>query len=85
MLGSNLHAFTEFIFLIVRVINTNDVHSGVEILWSPMRFPPFSTSSSYHNFHHAKDSANSYASYTFIWDHLTGSADNYHKYIYKLE
>ena len=71
-------------FIMIRVTNTNEVHSGVEFLWSPMRLPPFSNSASFHNFHHSKNSG-AYSSYTFIWDHLTGNADDYHRHIYKLE
>lgn len=84
LLGSNLHVFSYFMFIVIRVTNTNEVHSGVEILWSPMRFPPFSNSASFHNFHHSKN-AGAYSSYTFIWDHLTDNVGDYHRHIYKLE
>jgi len=84
LLGSSLHIFVYFMYIMVRIANTNEVHSGVEFLWSPTRLPPFSNSASFHNFHHSKN-VGAYASYTFIWDHLTGNVEEYHRHIYKLE
>src|SRR6185312_4993463 len=67
LLGSNIHFFTFLMWGTVRLGETLDGHCGYEFSWSPFRLVPFSTSASYHNFHHSHNVGN-YSSFFLIWD-----------------
>ena len=66
-LSGYLHIVTLNGFLVFRLLETHEGHSGYDFPWSPFKIFPFSTDSSYHNFHHLKNLGN-YGSFFNIWD-----------------
>ena len=67
ILGKRMHFCTFLIWGIVRLGETLDGHCGYEFSWSPYRLIPFSTSASYHDFHHSHNMGN-YSSFFSFWD-----------------
>lgn len=72
LLGSNMHFYTFLLWLLIRLGETIDGHSGYEFSWSPYRLVPFSTSASYHEFHHSHNVGN-YSSFFSLWDTVFSS------------
>jgi sterol desaturase/sphingolipid hydroxylase (fatty acid hydroxylase superfamily) len=77
ILGQKMHMFTVVCWLIVRLGETLDGHCGYEFSWSPYRLIPFSTSASYHDFHHSHNVGN-YSSFFSIWDTVFGTNKIYY-------
>lgn len=69
VLHGKLHIVTLNAFVVFRLIETNEGHSGYDFPWSPYKVFPFSTDSSYHNYHHLKNMGN-YGSFFKIWDSI---------------
>lgn len=72
LLGSNMHFVTFMLWVLMRLGETIDGHSGYEFSWSPYRLMPLSTSASYHEFHHSYNVGN-YSSFFSIWDTVFGT------------
>mgnify|MGYP000958346915 FL=1 len=72
ILGSRLHISTYFFYVVLKVMITNEVHSGYEVHWNPIRVLPFVNGASCHNFHHSHN-VGAYGGYTYTWDYLTGN------------
>lgn len=83
ILGNRCHFVTHLIWNIVRIFESLDGHCGYEFSWSPYRLIPFSTSASYHAFHHSHNIGN-YSSFFSLWDTLTGSNSIYYKHQEKI-
>jgi sterol desaturase/sphingolipid hydroxylase (fatty acid hydroxylase superfamily) len=79
ILGKNMHFCTFLIWGIVRIGETLDGHSGYEFSWSPYRLIPFSTSASYHAFHHSHNVGN-FSSFFSLWDTIFGQNKTYYQY-----
>jgi sterol desaturase/sphingolipid hydroxylase (fatty acid hydroxylase superfamily) len=71
ILGYNMHFTTFLLWSLVRLGETLDGHCGYEFSWSPYRLIPFSTSASYHNFHHSHNIGN-FSSFFSLWDTIFG-------------
>ena len=68
-----VHAVSFLNWINVRMLETHEGHSGIELPFSPFGVLPFSTGGEYHSFHHEKNSGN-YGSMTSIWDDLFGTS-----------
>jgi sterol desaturase/sphingolipid hydroxylase (fatty acid hydroxylase superfamily) len=58
ILGKNMHFCTLLMWTVLRIFETLDGHCGYEFSWSPYRLMPFSTSATYHDFHHSHNFGN---------------------------
>ena len=74
-----MHFVTFLLWGLVRLGETLDGHCGYEFSWSPYRLIPFSTSASYHNFHHSHNVGN-YSSFFSLWDTIFGQNKAYYQY-----
>jgi len=66
------HISTFWIWILWRLGETIDAHSGYDIPWSPYRILPYSTSPKRHEQHHRKTVYN-YGSWFTFWDILMGT------------
>ncbi len=83
LLGKRMHLFTAFMWVILRVSETTDGHSGYEFSWSPFRLLPMSGSSEFHNYHHLSFKGN-YASFFTYMDRIFGTVNTqYEKFVSK--
>lgn len=69
---SKVHLITWFTWVFYRTMNTGEGHSGYNIPWTPFRIIPFSSTSTFHDFHHLKNQGN-FGSFFVIWDTLLGT------------
>eukprot|EP00030_Apusomonadida_sp_AF-17_P005896 a676613_317.p1 GENE.a676613_317~~a676613_317.p1 ORF type:complete len:322 (-),score=116.69 a676613_317:21-959(-) len=79
MLGPMLlidHLLTLWIWLVVRLFQTIEVHSGYDFPWSLNRWIPFWGGAIFHDFHHEKFDGN-YSSTFTLWDKVFGTDDKY--------
>lgn len=79
ILGKNIHLYTVMVWGVLRMGETLDGHSGYEFSWSPYRLIPFSTSASYHAFHHSHNIGN-FSSFFSLWDTYFGSNKVFYQY-----
>lgn len=79
-MGKNVHIISLMLYLIYRILEGHDIHSGYEFPWNVFRFIPFSTDATYHHFHHSKRIGN-YSSSLIIWDSLLNSNVVYFKHL----
>lgn len=84
LLGSRMHLVTVATWLIMRVGETVDGHSGYEFSWSPYRMLPFASSSEYHNYHHSHNIGN-YESWFSVWDTICGTNKSFNKFRKEVE
>jgi len=84
ILGTQVHFLTYYIWLVIRLMETVDGHSGYEFSWSPYRLLPLSGSSIYHNYHHSNNIGNFCSLFTYL-DTLFGTNKSYYKYLSKKE
>jgi sterol desaturase/sphingolipid hydroxylase (fatty acid hydroxylase superfamily) len=66
------HLFTMLTWVIYRIGETVDGHSGIDWPGSPFRVLPFSDSATAHDLHHSRNTGN-YGSATDLWDRLYGT------------
>ena len=66
------HYWTLWQWMMLRVGETVDGHSGYEFPWSPYRLLPMSGSSTGHEFHHSHNVGN-FGSFFSYWDRLCGT------------
>ena len=79
ILGEKMHFATFLLWVFVRIGESLDGHSGYEFSWSPYRLIPFSTSASYHNFHHSHNVGN-FSSFFSLWDTIFGCNKAYYQF-----
>lgn len=84
LLKKRMHFYTAMIWMFARSWETTDGHSGYEFPWSPFRLLPFSTSATYHDFHHSHNVGNYSSMFTF-WDTVFGLNVEYYSYWQKLK
>lgn len=80
ILGKRMHFTTAMLWALVRTFEAIDGHCGYEFSWSPYRLIPFSTSASYHDFHHSHNVGN-FSSFFSFWDTLFGQNKNFYTYL----
>ena len=74
-----LHIITVFFWLIVRLFQTVDAHSGYDFPWNLRHFLPFWAGADFHDHHHMVFLGN-YASSFRIWDYICGTDTRYRKW-----
>lgn len=82
ILKSRLHVISLVTWMTLRLIETNDGHSGYEFPISMFKAIPFMSDPSYHNYHHLKNIGN-YGSFTWIWDTIFQTNSEFYKYTEK--
>lgn len=60
----------------LRMMETHEGHSGLELPFSPFGVFPFAMGGEYHSFHHEKNTGN-YGSFTSLWDRVFGTDQPY--------
>jgi methylsterol monooxygenase/4-alpha-methyl-delta7-sterol-4alpha-methyl oxidase len=75
---SRVHIITWLTWVFIRTMNTGEGHSGYNFPWSPFRVIPFSSTSTFHDFHHYKNLGN-YGSFMILWDAIFGTHRAYMK------
>lgn len=75
VLGKRVHLATFLLWVVLRVAETTDGHSGYEFSWSPFRLLPMSGSSEYHHYHHVSFKGN-YSSFFTYLDRIFGTVNN---------
>ena len=78
ILGKRCHVVTFWLWVVVRISETCDGHSGFDFPWSPFRLLPMSTNGRYHDYHHAENIGN-YGSFMTIWDTVFGTNTKYYQ------
>ena len=78
LLKGNLHVVTLNIFIILRIVESTEGHSGYDFPWSCFKIFSFSTDSAYHNYHHLKNNGN-YADIFTFWDTIFGTNKDYYQ------
>ncbi|CAI5784134.1 methylsterol monooxygenase 1 [Podarcis lilfordi] len=78
------HVILLWAWLICRLLEIIDVHSGYDIPLNPLHLVPFYTGARFHDFHHMNSIGN-YASTFTWWDKLFGTDSQYNSYREKLE
>jgi len=78
------HVFTMHVWVIFRLLQTIECHTGYDFPWSPRQWIPFYGGSEYHDFHHETFKGN-YASTLIIWDYVFGTDVQYRNRRKKLE
>jgi len=66
------HLLTLWCWLVVRLWETIEDHSGYEIPWNPLNFIPFWGGAVHHDYHH-KEFEGNYASVFTFWDWVFGT------------
>ncbi|KAI0699497.1 C-4 methyl sterol oxidase [Cerioporus squamosus] len=75
----DLHIVTVYIWIILRLFQAVDAHSGYDFPWSLQHILPFWSGAEHHDFHHMAFVNN--FSTSFRWfDHLFGTDDKYREY-----
>ena len=75
-----MHIITWFTWVFYRTLTTCEGHSGYEIPWSPLRYIPFSSTPTYHDYHHNKNVGN-FSSFSLLWDTVFGTNAKFFKHI----
>ncbi|GAA95707.1 uncharacterized protein L969DRAFT_615736 [Mixia osmundae IAM 14324] len=74
--GGNLHIFTMYIFVLLRLSQAIDAHSGYDMPWSLHHWIPFWAGADHHDWHHEKFTS-CYSSSFRHWDHWFGTDLSY--------
>eukprot|EP00158_Paraphelidium_tribonemae_P001352 Partr_v1_DN24292_c0_g1_i1_m36806 putative C-4 methylsterol oxidase len=75
----DLHLITVFAWLIVRLVQTVDAHSGYDFPWSLHKWFPLWAGAEFHDHHHMAFNGN-YGSFFRFWDMVTGTDSRYQKW-----
>ena len=73
LLVGRTHAFTVAMWVVVRVVESLDAHSGFDFPWVPHRLWPWAAAAAEHDAHHSMNTGN-YGSFLTLWDTLMGTA-----------
>ncbi|KAJ7638427.1 hypothetical protein FB45DRAFT_1054718 [Roridomyces roridus] len=81
---SNLHIFTMYVWITLRLFQAIDAHSGYDFPWSLQHILPFWAGAEHHDFHHMAFTNN--FSTSFRWcDFIGGTDDKYRAYAKRLK
>ncbi|KAF8804072.1 C4-methyl sterol oxidase [Phlegmacium glaucopus] len=75
----NLHLLTVFIWIVLRLFQAIDAHSGYDFPWSLNRIIPFWSGAEHHDFHHMAFTNNFSTSFRW-WDRIFGTDVKYREY-----
>jgi len=71
------HLFTLWVWLLVRLYQTVEAHSGYDFPWSPTKLIPFWGGAIFHDFHHETFSGNFSSTFTYM-DYVFGTSKQYY-------
>lgn len=74
-----VHINTIAIWLILRIYDAYNGHSGYMFSWTPIQILPFCTYEDFHDFHHSHNCGN-FSSQLRIWDILFGTNQRFKEY-----
>ncbi|KAF7973796.1 hypothetical protein HWV62_20368 [Athelia sp. TMB] len=80
----NLHIFTVYVWITLRLFQAIDAHSGYDFPWSLQHIIPFWSGAEHHDFHHMAFTNNFSTSFRW-WDRILGTDDKYRVYRKKVE
>ncbi|PPQ68122.1 hypothetical protein CVT24_002948 [Panaeolus cyanescens] len=75
----NLHIITVYLWIVLRLFQAIDAHSGYDFPWSLHNFVPFWSGAEHHDFHHMAFTNNFSTSFRW-WDRIFGTDDKYRAY-----
>ncbi|TFK38449.1 C4-methyl sterol oxidase [Crucibulum laeve] len=75
----NLHIVTVYIWIVLRLFQAIDAHSGYDFPWSLQHILPFWSGAEHHDFHHMAFTNNFSTSFRW-WDRIFGTDDKYRQY-----
>ncbi|KAK8865966.1 hypothetical protein IAR55_001115 [Kwoniella newhampshirensis] len=75
----DLHIFTVYVWITLRLWQAVDAHSGYDFPWSLRTFIPFWAGADHHDFHHASFTSCFSTSFRW-WDYSLGTDVKYHAY-----
>jgi methylsterol monooxygenase len=75
----DLHIFTVYIWITLRLFQAIDAHSGYDFPWSLQHILPFWAGAEHHDFHHMAFVNNFSTSFRW-WDRMFGTDDRYLAY-----
>jgi sterol desaturase/sphingolipid hydroxylase (fatty acid hydroxylase superfamily) len=70
--GNRFHVVTNYLWVVIRLLESVEGHSGYNFPWSPFRVLPLSAGADYHGYHHSKNVGNYCSLFTF-WDTVCGT------------
>lgn len=79
MFRNDLHIFTVYLWITLRLWQAVDAHSGYDFPWSLRHFIPFWAGADHHDFHHMAF-VNCYSTSFRWWDHFLGTDNKYKAY-----
>ena len=74
-----LHVSTAVIWIITRMLDAYNSHSGYMFSWTPLQLLPFCTNDEYHDFHHSHNCGNFSSQFRYL-DILFGSNKDFREY-----
>lgn len=77
--GGNLHLFTMYIWIMLRLFQAVDAHSGYDFPWSLQHWFPVWSGADHHDFHHM-NFLGCYSTSFRWWDHFMGTDKSYQAY-----
>ncbi|KAF8151726.1 C4-methyl sterol oxidase [Crassisporium funariophilum] len=80
----NLHIVTVYIWILLRLFQAIDSHSGYDFPWSLHNFIPFWSGAEHHDFHHMAFTNNFSTSFRW-WDRIFGTDNKYIEYRARLD
>lgn len=75
------HLFTFWVYLIFRVHQTVQTHSGYDFPWAIFNIFPWQGGARAHDFHHSHNQGMYGSGFSCIWDSLCGTDVHYRKYL----
>ncbi|ORY23203.1 hypothetical protein BCR39DRAFT_549764 [Naematelia encephala] len=75
----DLHIFTVYIWVTLRLFQAVDAHSGYDFPWSLRHWLPFWAGADHHDFHH-QAFTNCYSTSFRWWDYMLGTDNKYHAF-----
>jgi len=76
---ANLHIVSVYIWIVLRLFQAIDAHSGYDFPWSLHNILPFWSGAEHHDFHHMAFTNNFSTSFRW-WDRIFGTDDKYREY-----
>jgi len=73
---AGMHLVTLYVWLVVRVLQTVEVHSGYDFPWSLNNWVPLWGGAEFHDWHHKTFTGN-YSSTFTLWDWVFGTSSAY--------
>lgn len=71
------HLFSLWVWLLVRLYQTVEAHSGYDFPWNPTRFIPLWGGAIFHDYHHETFTGNYSSTFTYM-DYLFGTSKSYY-------